>query len=283
MKRGNLSLGYTLVEVMIVLAVTGVLFTSAVVMVQGQTSKTQFSQSINDLDTQIRDTINDVGAGTFPDVGGYSCSAGPSGLTFSTTSSPQGTNTDCTFMGKVIQFGVHSGKCSPGSLTECDRFDTYTIAGRRVKIDQKLQHASPTVLDASGAIFKDTTQYGLSVTKIYSGATADYSSVGFFITADQTSGAADVVTGSHSVDMVLIPSLPLGTADNATGAIGKINALSSQTDAVIASVTNPPAGVVVCVQGAGGKKGAIIIGATNRQLTTQVLIDKAPTGAGGCP
>ncbi len=57
--------GYTIVEAMIFLAVSGVLFVSAMAAVSGQQQKTQFYQSIRDLDSNIRDKINEVGSGTF--------------------------------------------------------------------------------------------------------------------------------------------------------------------------------------------------------------------------
>lgn len=94
------SSGFTIVETMIVLAVTGVLFVSVMAVMSGKQSKTQFNQAMNSLKTQVEQVIGEVQSGYFPDTGGFSCIGG----NLTGGSSAQGTNVDCVFLGKVIQF-----------------------------------------------------------------------------------------------------------------------------------------------------------------------------------
>jgi type II secretory pathway pseudopilin PulG len=301
MKRGTIPGGYTIVEVMIVLVVTGALFGSAVLLVQGQQAKTQFSQGLRDLDSQIRDAMNDVGTGQYPDTGNFDClvSGSPGNINFSSPAVPggggQGTKTSCTFIGKVMQFGVHKAQCTSSIDTdECDRFNIYTMVGLREKsgggIIKTLKDARPTVLYQSSvpvvanATEQLTAQYGLHVTKIYSntGGLTDYGSVGFFTTFGTPSGVGDLVSGAHTTDLVVIPNTAIGQPDFSGGsnAVNIINNMKNLSDATITSHTNPSSGVVICVEGPGNKQGAITIGSNDRRLTTEVLVDQRPAG---CP
>ncbi|HET9721814.1 MAG TPA: hypothetical protein VFP32_02180 [Candidatus Saccharimonadales bacterium] len=101
--------GYTIFEVMIVLAVTSVLFVSAVTVFSGRQQKTQFSQMMYDLQSQIQSYANQVSTGAFPGTQNYSCSAqnygDPSYTRPVLTATPQAQSTsqDCVYLGRAIQ------------------------------------------------------------------------------------------------------------------------------------------------------------------------------------
>jgi type II secretory pathway pseudopilin PulG len=113
MKKGGYqqaSRGFTIVETMIVLAVTSALFISVAVVIGGRQSKTQFTTAINSLQQQVQQIINEASNGYFPNSGGFSCVSAGTKLSFTTVvPTSQGTNSGCIFVGKAIQFGLGGG------------------------------------------------------------------------------------------------------------------------------------------------------------------------------
>ncbi|HSX23561.1 MAG TPA: hypothetical protein VLE74_00460, partial [Candidatus Saccharimonadales bacterium] len=65
MSGGTKPLGYTIVEVMIFLAVSGALLVSALLIFNGRQQRIEFGQSIRDIDSKIRDVLNDVSTGVY--------------------------------------------------------------------------------------------------------------------------------------------------------------------------------------------------------------------------
>jgi type II secretory pathway pseudopilin PulG len=109
--RRETSVGFTIVEVMIVLAVSSLIVLSALTLVNGRQNKTEFTTGINDLEQQLQQYINETASGLYPGVGGFSCQSASSGpVTFTSTNNAQGTNEGCIFLGKAIQFGLDSAE-----------------------------------------------------------------------------------------------------------------------------------------------------------------------------
>jgi len=109
-KRASYKIGgYTVIEVMIVLAVTGVLFSSAVLMFQGQQGKTSISQSLYDLASKIETYSTEVNSGVYPDSQNFTCSVDGSGHpVLSGGSGGTGTNQSCLFLGRALQIVPNS-------------------------------------------------------------------------------------------------------------------------------------------------------------------------------
>lgn len=123
MKRGGDRLsaqGFTIVETLIVLAVTGTLFLSAVMLVNGKQSKTNFQVGIRTIQQRFQQIINETVSGYYPNNSDFSCTAAGSPPLSIGSSSPngQGTNQDCIFVGKTLV--VRSGS-----------YSVYPLAGRR--------------------------------------------------------------------------------------------------------------------------------------------------------
>lgn len=110
--------GFTIVETMVVLAVTGVLFVSVVMLVAGRQQKAQFDQAVNNIKAQIETVINEAQTG-YP---GNAISCRYAGNT------PTATTPDnsCIFLGKAVQFTT--------GAVEKDRFAVHTIVGKRDSI-----------------------------------------------------------------------------------------------------------------------------------------------------
>jgi len=104
--------GFTIVEVMIVLAVTGIMFVAAAIMINGRQNKTEFMTGINDLQQELQQVINETASGYYPSNENFTCTGAISAtdtVKFATGSNKQGTNGGCIFMGKALQFGLGSG------------------------------------------------------------------------------------------------------------------------------------------------------------------------------
>jgi prepilin-type N-terminal cleavage/methylation domain-containing protein len=124
MKKARSS-GFTIVEVMIVLAVTGLLFLGAAALISGRTDQTEFDQATRALQQQMQDTVNEVSAGNYTGTTGsnkYTCSAAGGTIVFNPGGAGQGTNQDCIFIGKLIEFGLGTNQ---------DSANVYTLAGVR--------------------------------------------------------------------------------------------------------------------------------------------------------
>jgi type II secretory pathway pseudopilin PulG len=119
--------GYTIVEVIIVLTVSALLFAASVAGYNMQNQRTAFTDSVNNLAQDIQDVLNDVDNGFYPSDSSFTCTAPANGnpVIDPTTPSQQGTNTGCIFVGKAIQF-------APAG-TNSAALDVYTVVGRRIK------------------------------------------------------------------------------------------------------------------------------------------------------
>ena len=74
MKRGINPLGFTIVETMIFLAVSGALVVVGLSAVYGTQGRSEFRVAVNDAQQQIDKVINNVSNGYYADTSNISCS-----------------------------------------------------------------------------------------------------------------------------------------------------------------------------------------------------------------
>ncbi len=127
MKRGGDALsaqGFTIVETLIVLAVTGTLFLSAVALIDGKQAKTNFQVGIRTIQQQFQKIINQTVSGYYPNNSNFSCNVRPAPPLQIMSGSPtgQGTNQDCIFVGNTLVVG---------GTNHTDTYAVYPLAGRR--------------------------------------------------------------------------------------------------------------------------------------------------------
>jgi type II secretory pathway pseudopilin PulG len=124
--------GFTIIETLIVLAVSAMLVMSAIILISGRTDKTQFLTATNDLRQQIQQTINETASGYFPNANNFTCTANAivSIPTLTNGSQQQGTNGGCVFLGKAMQFG------DPG---QTDKYIVYAVTGNRLQAGTKTE------------------------------------------------------------------------------------------------------------------------------------------------
>lgn len=125
MKGGKRPLGYTIIEVMIVLAVSGVMFLIAASFIGGKQERTSFTAGVSEMASRIQDTIQQVTSGQYSDVG-LNCVFTGSNTSVSSGINAQGTNSSCIFLGKIIHFSEHN------SAGGSHNYETFSLAGRLV-------------------------------------------------------------------------------------------------------------------------------------------------------
>ena len=119
--------GFTVVETLIVLAVTSGLFIITAVAINGKQQKTEFQVGIRNLQQQFQQIITESASGYYPANGSFQCTTGiGNNLQITGGSSEQGGNGDCMFIGKTLVVG---------GAQHMDNYSTYSLAGRRVQLD----------------------------------------------------------------------------------------------------------------------------------------------------
>ncbi len=96
--------GFTIIEVMIVLAVTMVLFFMATQFISGKEQYNTFKISINNLQSEFKQILDNVANGYYPPQN-FSCTPGNNTppTIISSSNSSQGSNWGCIFLGDAVQ------------------------------------------------------------------------------------------------------------------------------------------------------------------------------------
>jgi len=112
MKKGGstaANAGFTIAETLIVLAVTGAMLLTAIMFVSGRQNKTEFQTSINDLQQQLQQIVNETASGHYNNNSNFACNGVGALVVLGSGGNGQGTNASCIFLGNALQFGTGSG------------------------------------------------------------------------------------------------------------------------------------------------------------------------------
>lgn len=277
MKRLRAAEGYTIIETMLFLVITGVLLASALLVFNGRQRRTEFTQGVREVDSQIKGILNETTSGYYPNKGDIGCTSSGGGGPQPTSTKAQGQNQGCIFLGRVLQF------------TTGDTYTAYTVVGQQTGADGRVvtslgttpNTARQTLLTkaASQPDFPDAEEnfelpWGITIDKIVAPDATPSAVGGFgFITTLGNYGAngSDLVSGSSS--MSLLPLLNTGlSASPQAGEQGAISSTQAMTDA-----DRDISPIILCMKSAGGdRKAAIIIGGNNNNVGTEVFIDQVP-------
>jgi hypothetical protein len=111
--------GYTIMEVLIFLAISGAMFVVAFFGMRSQQDSVGFRQSLDAIELKIRGIFNNVDNGYFGNTGEFTCQA-PQALGFrvvvSQEASEGGSNGECVFIGKTIDFSGGSSQMNIATL-----------------------------------------------------------------------------------------------------------------------------------------------------------------------
>jgi len=277
--------GFTLIEVMIVLAVTGLLFATTAALLAGKQNQTAFDQAIRQIQSQIQQNSNEVAIGFYPNVGNIKCTAGGSGPSISNaTGTAQGANTGCIFLGKAMQFRL------AGSGSE--QFAVHTIAGLQKdgagNDVSSLSSAKPKAVGPSSAEPNlpdgdslGTLEQGLTTYRMWynnGGGDRQINEVAFVSSLAPASGST-VISGSQQVLVVPVD-------DNAVNSeLGKsrVEGIDAINSSLATSPVDPSGGVFICFVSGGTNQSALItIGNNGRQLgvTLDIKNNKTCDGLG---
>lgn len=287
------SSGYTILETLIFLAVSGVLFVSAMTLVNGRQARAEFTSAVREFELELTDIAGNVAAGYYSTSGTMTCDTpGTDPPLVTSAATPLGTNEKCVFMGRVMQFAPNDGNAS--TTTDAETYNVYTAVGRRydasgTKDAENITEARP-VLIAPGMVAPSTTRPdmidrkklsgGARVEKItIGGTTTQVGGFGFFNNLHVTNQGAITKSGSLQVDVVVpnpgVPAMVTGLNETSTAFVHKMDSLSANMPLV-----NPSGGLVICLRSGGTSQHALInLGTGNAgKLTTSMTI-----GPGNCP
>ena len=183
--------GFTIVETMIVMAVTGIMFISVVLLINGKQQRAQFQFAVKDVQTQIRQIMTETMAG-YNQLGNNTCSnfGGKPKLATGTTDT-LGTNASCVFLGKTIIFSQDK-----------ESFLVAPVIGLRQPITTDFQGVFAADLNSSKPILSTDTiasqmmlQFGLTPVAMYVGddLAQKVGSVSFVLTP----GVKDISPGNQ--------------------------------------------------------------------------------------
>lgn len=284
MKRGPshivISGGFTIVEVMIVLAVTSAILISAMSLIGRSQNRTTFSQAVNDINTQISSMSNNVANGYFASTlpPSKDCNApGSSGVPVFVTHGANTNNGSCVYLGRIIQF------------TKNQDFYFHNVMGRRqvgnpAKEATNMGEAEPQIIEPIPLSLPTTSTYpptsqggllqgGLKVGYVlYSngGNWLPTSGIAFMGSLTTYNSTGSVESGAQTVDV-------FATVDNSvTDTKEKFISLFDTTFASLYSAQkNPSNGIKICFDSGTTNEHAIItIGGHDRRGTTEQVIKK---------
>ena len=270
--------GFTIVEVLIVLAVTSAMFILAAGAINGKQDETEFQQSINNITSSIQQTINQISAGEYPNVNDFTCDGTTGILKITPGTNQQGANNGCILLGEAMQFGFKG--------TSPQQYRTYIIAGLQHDSSgddiTSLTAAKPAAI-APGTATNDKGVPDASVPGyLQDGLTAVWmksngkpvAAVAFISSLGQYKGG-NLVSGSQQLSVYPVASssgndqVPNSQSPYVAEAINKNLASAPQ---------NPSSGVQICFASGGtNQSGLVTIGSGSRSLTVTTQIKDGNT------
>lgn len=143
--------GYTIIEVMIVLTVSGIIFVAGITVLSGQSNETAFEQGMQDANSELATRIRGAASSQFFNSQGYDCKTTgiPPRATLSSgsTGNSGSQNQDCVVIGIAIE--------APTSIST---IYTYQVLGNRLSYTNglaggpvsSLAQANPTPASIAG-------------------------------------------------------------------------------------------------------------------------------------
>ncbi len=260
--------GFTIIEILLFLSITTGMFVIAGTMLNGQQSKTQFTQSVQNFKSRLSDLANDAATGYFKTTTNFTCSTdslSTTPITFTLGAAAQGANTGCIVIGQEIQFTVGSSSYQVQTLAGKEK--TTNSSGVAKNVVNVVEAAPVPVPNASVDAITENLAYGTVVGSVSyddgSGTVPAPTATGLILAstfgAYGGAGGNNLNSGDIQADLIPLtsPTLPDWTLSTA---LATINGLK-----------NPKNGFRVCLQEAATNPkyhADVIIGSNGRQLNT---------------
>ncbi|HEY1064065.1 MAG TPA: hypothetical protein VGE30_02075 [Candidatus Saccharimonadales bacterium] len=285
--------GYTVLETLIFLAVTGAMFASAMAFISGRQARTEFAAAVRDFEASMNDIANDVATGYYvnalEDGRQIDCTVvGGDIVLGGTAGDEQGTNKGCIFIGRALLFNSTS--------YQKEQYATMTMVGKQFKNgvvgsgdSENYAESGVKVIADSGPT--DSTPNAIATARIGGGATigcvlmrdspapATYScdspggmrsvdTVAFMTKFRASSLEEENRTGSAAVNLVApLSTVAVGSRRSAEVVANEINQYNDATPGATI-VTNPAGGVHICLQSNGSNQHAwVILGGKNSRFS----------------
>lgn len=199
--------GYTIVEVLIFLAVSALLFGSTMTLLSGRQQRVQFTNAVRDFETKVTDVANDVSNGYYQSAGDVKCET--ASLTLS-NSGTQGSNKDCIILGRVIKLGFDGNT---------QQYGIYSIIGKRLNAAgndvSTLAEATPKLLwtGSDSLREKNNLTYGATIecVKYNGGACASGNAAFAFVTRLSGGAKLNSAGGAVTADTYVLPTINVST------------------------------------------------------------------------
>jgi type II secretory pathway pseudopilin PulG len=256
MKQKTTGEGYTITEVMIVLAVTTALFVSVVIAFGGRQASAEFTQAVRNFEAKLESTISEVVNGGYTPA---NCTAGATGPPI--VDGATNTQGRCVFIGKVF-LAYDSTMPSVSTIS--------TLVGRRTEEitandATTFDQADPVVVPSLDETY--THSFRMRVRRVVTGATRIYA-FGFIVPLSGSLSLED--DESAGAKQVTLYGLRNVSSLTATG-----NVVDE------ANFVEAPNGIRICLEGQNGQRAEITIGEADTQ---SMIVSTLDTGAtGDCP
>lgn len=253
--QGNPQNGFTIIETMIFIVVSAALLGVTVAAITAQSRRTAFAQTVREFELQIQDVLNDAETGYYASDGNARCDS-------ISPAQPRGTNVECIFLGKAIEFHVDNND---------SRYQIHTVAGDAGDLGNlpqgNISNASPRVNDQIDE--RRDLAYGVEVKKVVYGSNPTDDILGLAVLSTlgrplNDAGSIDTseVAGSLQFAIYKID----GTGDFRTEVMG------------LEDMEQAHETITVCLQESGGGRVAQVqLGINNQRLgTTSIIGDWDP-------
>ncbi len=258
MKGEKSPLGYTIVEVMIVLAVSGVMFLIAASFISGKQENTAFTEGANQMASEIQNTISQVIAGKYSDIPlncTYDSIAGTNPNVSGFGSPGQGANPQCMFLGKMLYFVM------PLPTTN---YETVSVAGGRVDSSGNpitdLTTAKPAII--TDLTTDQITPQSLDIGKItVNGGSTTTPAIGFLQSQGSTMNGTTLANGAQTVGLYYY-----------TGSATDFPSSPTASSALKGSNIAPAQSIDLCITDSI-RYADITLGVTGGQLNATVKMD----------
>lgn len=299
MKGGSLAKtmnksGFTIIEVMIFLAISGIIFAASINQMISEQKKTEFATGLGSFVSRLQTIANNVNNGYFNFPTTVSCIASSTGPSIGSRASKFSASSSspinhCIYIGDVISFssiigGVQTYNNYPviglqyaNSSTSSQSIDSSSLATAQPKTSSLLMTSA-------------TMPYGLTVSSIKyrnnGGSTSSIGAYGYFTTFNGHANNSTLNSGSQSTTLDPLPST--NTSESNKQIISIINSLTDNCGSPVNSSPvicyqpsssgpipssniapiNPSSGIQICVNSGTTNQSALLtIGGTNSAST----------------
>jgi len=271
--------GFTILEVLIFLAVSSLMFVSAMRAISGRQKQVQFTQSVQEFDAKFKDLINDVTTSYYPTNDSVDCSVSGGEVQINPGMDQSlGTNDDCVYVGKVVHFQ------NEGNDTA---LRIYAMAGKRYSDNfltpsSSISEAKPKAVTSTNIGFTESAEdyvtiYGLRITRVIRPISnvvfTDYGSIAIM----SNFGGSSISEAQSSQIGGILGSSMGGDTQSALSIINQITDDPAKASFPGYFVKNTNEGVVICLESPESKKASLTVGAKGSS-NTQLQIDNYNEG-----